>query len=68
MRNEKGYRDPTASIAVGNVTREEKQRAKMLKLRDGTPVAERQKFGGGAARTWKDVLNEFKEIDKERER
>ena len=62
MRNDKGYRDPTASIAIGRVAKEEKRKSKMLKNRDGTPFAAHS--GVKADRTWNDVLKEFNEIDR----
>lgn len=60
----KGYRDPTADIAIGNIMRETRRIKGALKRRDGTPVAEN--IGGKAVRTWNTVLEEFKEIDKEK--
>ena len=63
-KNSYGYNDPTASIAIGHVMKEEKRLASMLKNRDGEPFAEHQKFGDKAYRPWDDVLKEFDKIDK----
>ena len=60
-RNDKGYNDPTADIAVGRVMNEQKRLNNQLKRPDETPTAD-HKVGG--RRSWNDILEEFKEIDK----
>lgn len=61
MRNSKGYRDPTADIAIGNIIKEEKRKARSIVFETAEPFASRQK----ASRPHMSLQEQFDLIDKE---
>lgn len=61
MRNSKGYKDPTADIAIGNILKEERKRKRSVAYETAEPFAPRQK----ASRPHMTLQEQFDLIDKE---